>query len=117
MLRGRPSLSHPVRTLDDMKRHVIHPVGPFSLAHSAAFIAGFSPATGTSVSFDDTGPVIRAAFPLDGDWRTVGVRITQPRGGDEVQVAAVGGPSGRQVAERVSRILALDVEGAPLEDV
>src|SRR6478735_10695296 len=107
MIRGRAPLSVGVGTFDGMKRHVIHPVGPFSLAHSAAFIAGFSPATGTSVAFDDTGPAIRAVFPLDGDWRSVGVRITQPRGAEGVQIASTGAPSGRQVGERVARILAL----------
>jgi len=100
-----------------MKRHVIHPVGPFSLAHPAASLAGSSPATGTSVSFEETGPTIRAAFPLDGDWRTVGVRINAPRDGDEVLVASSGAPSGRQVGERVARALALDLDASPLRAV
>lgn len=93
-----------------MKRHVISVTGPFSLAHSAAFLAGFGSATGTSAD----GHVIRAAFPLDADWRTVGVRISQETPDGDVSLATVGGPSARQVAERVTRALALDVDARPL---
>jgi len=61
-----------------METFTLVPRGPFSLAASTRFLEGFTPAWYSSPA--DGG--VELAFPAEGSWRTVGVRVKQP--GDEV---------------------------------
>jgi len=99
-----------------MKNHLITPVGPYSLASVADFSPGrCGPAMRADPPPDDG--VVRAAFPLDGDWRTVGVRITQASADGDVLVSSVGAPSGRAVGSVVARALGLDIDSTPLRGI
>ena len=49
------------------------PPGPFSLAASIRFLEGFTPASYSSAP----DGVLELAFPAEGSWRTVGVRVSQ----------------------------------------
>jgi DNA-3-methyladenine glycosylase II len=94
-----------------MERFTLVPRGPYSLAASIRFLEGFTPAWYSSPA--DSG--LELAFPAEGSWRTVGVRVSQA--GDEVNVAIVSpaGPGADLAAEvrpQVERILALDVDGS-----
>src|ERR1700756_3700712 len=85
------------------------PRGPFSLAASIRFLGGFTPAWYSSPAASG----LELAFPAEGSWRTVGVRVSQA--GDEVNAAIVSPaePGGDLVAEvrpQIERILALDVD-------
>lgn len=99
-----------------MKHHLITPAGPYSLASVAGYAPGRCGAAMRADPPPDDGAV-RAAFPLDGDWRPVGVRITQGEPDGPVSVASVGAPSGRSVGAVVARALALDVDATPLRAV
>ena len=63
-----------------METFTLVPRGPFSLTASIAFLEGFTPASyaGTPAS------VLELAFPVEGSWRTVGVRARQDDGGPVV---------------------------------
>jgi len=94
-----------------METFTLVPRGPFSLAASTRFLEGFTPASYSSPA--DSG--LEGAFPAEGSWRTVGVRVSQA--GDEVNAAIVSPakPDAGLVAEvrpQVERILALDVDGS-----
>ena len=94
-----------------METFTLIPRGPFSLAASTRFLEGFTPASYSSPA--DSG--LELAFPAEGSWRTVGVRVSQA--GDEVNAAIVSPaePDAGLVAEvrpQVERILALDVDGS-----
>ena len=94
-----------------MEMFTLVPRGPFSLATSIRFLEGFTPA-GHSSPADGR---LELAFPAEGSWRTVGVRVSQA--GDEVNAVIVSpaGPGADLVAEvrpQVERILALDVDGS-----
>jgi DNA-3-methyladenine glycosylase II len=87
------------------------PRGPFSLASSIGFLEGFTPAA-------YTGPqdaVLELAFPVEGSWQPVGVRVRQD--GEDV-TAAVVSPEAPDpelmtaVRTQVERILSLDVDGS-----
>src|ERR1700751_3952415 len=85
--------------------------GPYSLAASIRFLEGFTPASYSSAPNE----VLELAFPAEGSWRTVGVRVSQA--GDEVNAAIVSpaAPGAGLVAEvrpQIERILALDVDGS-----
>jgi len=89
-----------------MEMFTLVPRGPFSLAASTRFLEGFTPASYSSPA--DSG--LELAFPAEGSWRTVGVRVSQA--GDEVNAAIVSPaePDDGLVAElrpQVERILAL----------
>src|ERR1700761_5841919 len=56
-----------------METFTLVPRGPFSLAASIRFLEGFTPA---SYSHAPDG-VLELAFPAEGSWRTVGVRVSQ----------------------------------------
>ena len=65
-----------------METFTLVPRGPFSLAASIRFLEGFTPA---SYSGRGGRQVLELAFPVEGSWRTVGVRVrqdggTRPRG-------------------------------------
>src|ERR1043166_8013338 len=87
------------------------PRGPFSLAASIRFLEGFTPASHSSAPDE----MLELAFPAEGSWRTVGVRVSQA--GDKVDAEGVSParPGADLVAEvrpQVERILSLDVDGS-----
>ena len=82
--------------------------GPFSLAASSRFVEGFVAALGG-------GDEVRLdlAFGVEGSWRSVGARV-EPAS-DGVRLTVVHNPARVQhhtIAEQVSRILSLDVDGS-----
>ncbi|NKQ57569.1 DNA-3-methyladenine glycosylase 2 family protein [Amycolatopsis sp. K13G38] len=78
--------------------------GEFDLAASAQFLEGFTPAARPDAA-DESG-TLRMAFPAEGRWEPVGVRIRQERPG-EIFVDT----EDPVVVEQVRRILSLDVDG------
>jgi DNA-3-methyladenine glycosylase II len=95
-----------------MHRMSFVPLGEFSLAAGVNFLEGFAPLAyhGT----DDT--VLRLAFAVDGDWRTVGVTVRQEADGT-VQAEASGDADPVLLRAQVARILSLDVDGTTFIDV
>lgn len=89
-----------------MTTFTLTPCGPFSLAASARFLEGFAPA---GYRGGETGH-LDLAFPVEGDWRTVAVRVEQ-RGDGAVEVEVVGEADVEAVRAQVARILSLDVDG------
>jgi len=94
-----------------METFMIVPRGPFSLAASIRFLEEFGPARYSPGPAD----VLELAFPVEGSWRTVGVRVSQA--GEEVtaEIVSPAGPGAGLVAEvrpQVERILSLDVDGS-----
>lgn len=83
--------------------HRLIPRGPFSLAESTRFLEGFTPAAYDGAAAGH----LHLAFPVERDWRTVGVCVRQE--GDAVLVDVVGDAD--PVAQ-VERILSLDVDGS-----
>jgi DNA-3-methyladenine glycosylase II len=83
------------------------PAGPFSLAASTRLLEGFAPAA----YHGQTAGHLDLAFPVDGDWRTVGVHLQQHRDGDAVAGEVVGTADPELVRAQVARILSLDVDG------
>jgi DNA-3-methyladenine glycosylase II len=81
--------------------------GPFSLAASACFTEGFPAGQGGSA-----GARLDLAFPADGEWPAVGVRVTAD-GADVVAdvVANPGAVAAEPIRGQVERILSLDVDG------
>ena len=94
-----------------METFTLAPRGPFSLAASTRFLEGFTPAS-YGGSADD---VLKLAFPVEGSWQTVGVRVRQDPAGVTAEIASPEAPSPGLVAEvrpQVERILSLDVDGS-----
>ncbi len=85
--------------------------GPFSLAASARFLEGFSPARYPG-SADD---VVRLAFPVDGTDAASGIAVRQDDDGGVTM--ATDGPVPDRLADQVARILSLDVDGSGLPAV
>src|SRR6266568_3187950 len=84
-----------------METFTLVPRGPFSLAASIRFLEGFTPA---SYSAGAAAGVLELAFPVEGSWRTVGVRVRQD-GGDAAageDTAAAQTDAGPVTAEIVS---------------
>ena len=97
--------------IGDMETFTLVPRGPFSLAASTRFLEGFTSASYSSPA--DSG--LEFAFPAEGSWRTVGVRVSQA--GDEVHAAIVspaepGADLAADVRQQIERIFALDVDGS-----
>src|SRR5260370_14412552 len=95
-----------------MQTFTMVPRGPFSLAASIKFLEGFTPAS-------YAGPadsVFELAFPAEGSWQTVGVRVRQEPGGDVMaEIVSPAEPGPDLMAEGrppVERILSLDVGGS-----
>jgi DNA-3-methyladenine glycosylase II len=89
-----------------MPDFTLTPAGPFSLAASTRFLDGFAPAAyhGHSAGHLDL------AFPVDDDWRTVGVHLEQlPDGAVAGEVVGTADP--QAVGAQVAHILSLDVDG------
>jgi DNA-3-methyladenine glycosylase II len=95
-----------------METFTLVPRGPFSLAASIAFLEGFTPASYSDVP-DGT---LELAFPVEGSWRTAGVRARQD--GDGAVTAEIISPAEpgpdlvAEVRPQVERILSLDVDGS-----
>ena len=100
-----------------METFTLVPRGPFSLAASIGFLEGFTPAWYSGArSSDPADKVLELAFPVEGSWRTVGVRARQDDGGAvtaEILSPAEPGPDlVAEVRPQVERILSLDVDGS-----
>jgi DNA-3-methyladenine glycosylase II len=101
-----------------METFTIVPRGLFSLAASIRFLEGFTPARYSPGPAD----VLELAFPVEGSWRTVGVRVRQDAGPGEAdagpvtaEIVSPAEPDTELVAEvrpQVERILSLDVDGS-----
>ena len=63
-----------------METFTLVPRGPFSLAASIKFLEGFTPASYRG-SDRETASVLELAFPVEGSWETVGVRVRQDLAG------------------------------------
>jgi DNA-3-methyladenine glycosylase II len=59
-----------------METLTLVPRGPFSLAASIKFLEGFTPAAYSGAA----DSVLELAFPVEGSWQTVGVRVRQDAG-------------------------------------
>ena len=94
-----------------METFTLVPRGPYSLAASIRFLEGFTPA---SYSNAPDG-VLELAFPAEGSWRTVGVRVSQAGEKVDAEIVSPAQPGADLVAEvrpQVERILSLDVDGS-----
>jgi DNA-3-methyladenine glycosylase II len=121
-----------------METFILVPRGPFSLAASIKFLEGFTPAWYSGA----VDGVLEFAFPVEGSWRTAGVRVRQDttdaragdvgagrtdaragdvwtgRAGAGVVTAEVVGPGepgpglAAEIRAQVERILSLDVDGS-----
>ena len=94
-----------------MQTFTLVPRGPFSLAPSIRFLEGFTRAA-------YSGPqdaALELAFPAEGSWQTVGVRVHQD---GETVTADVVSPEAPDpelmtaVRAQVERIVSLDVDGS-----
>jgi DNA-3-methyladenine glycosylase II len=98
-----------------METFTLVPRGPFSLAASIKFLEGFTPATYRG-SDRGTAHVLELAFPVEGSWETVGVRMRQETAGEvTAKIVSPAEPGPELVAEvrpQVKRILSLDVDGS-----
>jgi DNA-3-methyladenine glycosylase II len=95
-----------------METFTLVPRGPFSLAASIGFLEGFTPA-----SYSGAGDsVLELAFPVEGSWRTAGVRVRQDDDGVvTAEIVSPDKPGPDLVAEiqpQLERILSLDVDGS-----
>lgn len=93
-------------------RIVLTPRGEFSLAASIGFLTGFTPLAYGGVPGQDQPDVLRLAFPLDGDWHTVGLHARQ--GTDGQVTATVAGAPADAARGQVARLLSLDIDAGPL---
>ena len=99
-----------------METFIVLPRGPYSLAASIRFLEGFTPAAYTG----STDTTLELAFPVEGSWQTVGVRVRQasgdgPAGGVTAEIVSPDRPGPDLVAavrQQVERILSLDVDGS-----
>src|SRR5256886_8020813 len=99
-----------------METFTLVPRGPFSLAASIRFREGFTPGWYSSAP----GGVLELAFPAEGSWRTVGVRVSQAGETVTAEVVSPAKPGADLVAEvrpQVERILSLDVDGSGFPEV
>jgi DNA-3-methyladenine glycosylase II len=102
-----------------METFTMRPRGPFSLVASVQFLEGFTPA-----AYDGprAGPdaVLELAFPMEGSWQAVGVRVRQEDGevtAEIVSPSAAGPDLVRELQPQVERILSLDVDGSAFPEV
>jgi 2,4-dienoyl-CoA reductase-like NADH-dependent reductase (Old Yellow Enzyme family)/3-methyladenine DNA glycosylase/8-oxoguanine DNA glycosylase len=87
-------------------RRTIRPRGPFDLSRSLGFLEAW-PVTRQQA----TDGVLRFAFCAEHDWQPVGVRVTQPGAGVDVET------TGQDVSDQVARILSLDVDATPVDEI
>jgi DNA-3-methyladenine glycosylase II len=102
-----------------METFTLVPRGPFSLAASIRFLEGFAPAAYAGPNgAGGAGPqdaVLELAFPMEGSWQTVGVRVRQDAGEVTAEIVSPSRAGAELVAElrpQVERILSLDVDGS-----
>jgi len=92
------------------------PRGPFSLAASIRFLEGFTPAAYAGPEGPGPGDaVLELAFPMEGSWQTVGVRVRQDAGDVTAEIVSPSGAGPELAAElrpQMERILSLDVDGS-----
>ncbi|MGH3096754.1 MAG: DNA-3-methyladenine glycosylase family protein [Streptosporangiales bacterium] len=94
-----------------MSVFTLTPRGPFSLSASVRFLEGFAPARYRGgAAGEGLGQPLRLAFPVEGDWRTAGVSVTQRDDGTVVTTCEKPCPPG--VREQLARILSLDIDGS-----
>jgi DNA-3-methyladenine glycosylase II len=98
-----------------METFTMVPRGPFSLAASIRFLEGFTPAAYAGPGTPAEDLALELAFPVEGSWQTVGVRVSQE--GDQVTAVIVSPKSpdpelAEAVGAQVERILSLDVDGS-----
>jgi DNA-3-methyladenine glycosylase II len=101
-----------------METFSLVPRGPFSLTASIRFLEGFTPAAYAG----SADSALELAFPVEGSWETVGVRVRQGAGdaGDAAgnvtaEIVSPDKPGPDLVAavhQQVERILSLDVDGS-----
>src|ERR1700730_7255231 len=94
-----------------METFTLVPRGPFALASSVRFLEGFTPAAYSGPR--DAG--LELAFPVEGSWETVGVRVRQEGEQWTAEVGARSSPGSElmtAVRAQVERILSLDVDGS-----
>ena len=99
-----------------METFTLVPRGPFSLASSVRFLEGFTPAAYTSAA----DAVLELAFPAEGSWETVGLRVRQDGEAVTASVVSPEGPGAElmtAVRAQVERILSLDVDGSGFPEV
>jgi DNA-3-methyladenine glycosylase II len=89
-----------------MSTFELEPKGPFSLAASAAFLAGLSPASHRTA---DTEGHLHLAFVPDGEEAAAGVCLRQPEATVVGEVSGEADPEA--VGDQVARTLSLDVDG------
>src|SRR5271154_6324050 len=70
------------------------PRGAFSLAASIRFLEGFTPAAYTG----SADAVLELAFPVEGSWRTAGVRVRQDPAGVTAEIVSPGEPGAELAA-------------------
>jgi len=87
------------------------PQGPFSLAASAAFLEGFSPAAYRGAGDGH----LHLAFVPDGEEAAAGVCLRQPDGAVVAEVVGEADPDAAR--EQAARILSLDVDGTGFPEV
>jgi DNA-3-methyladenine glycosylase II len=86
--------------------------GPFSLAASTRFLEGFTPASAFRGQADRP---LALAFPVERDWATAGVLVSQK---DGTLHAEVFGDADRDaVRAQLARLLSVDVDGTGFADV
>lgn len=81
-----------------------------TLAATASFVESLRPTGG--------GPVLDLAFPLEGSWQTVGVRLDQP--GQDVRAHVFANPDEAtpdEIRTQLERMLSLDIDGTGLANV
>src|SRR2546430_7451134 len=99
-----------------METFTLVPRGPFSLAASIRFLEGFTPASYSS----EPDRMLELAFPAEGSWRTVVVRVSQAGEKVDAEIISPAKPGADLVAEvrpQVERILSLDVDGSGFPEV
>lgn len=85
--------------------------GPYSLAASTRFLEGFTPADHTGAA----GQPLELAFPVEGTWRTAGVRVRAHPDGVTAEIVSPAVPEPElagAIEAQVARILSLDVDGS-----
>jgi DNA-3-methyladenine glycosylase II len=95
----------------DMETISFAPRGPFSLAASIRFLEGFTPAAYAAPA----EVALELAFPVEGSWETVGVRVRQDDGQVTAAVVSPQAPPAALMtaaAAQLERILSLDVDGS-----
>jgi 3-methyladenine DNA glycosylase/8-oxoguanine DNA glycosylase len=92
-------------------RITLLPRGDFALAASIRFLAGFTPLAYDD-DVEDARETLRLAFPVEGDWRPVGVGVQQT---DTGSVTVTSTSESDAVAKQIERILSLDVDASTLE--